>query len=287
MNKATKFRLEMRAPALVSQEAHRQLREHIRAFCGIELDEEKREFMAARLQPLLEKRGLPDADSLCKELASSGREGLLSDLVDAITTNHTYFNREQRHFDHLLETALPDILLRSEQQRSKKLRIWSAACSTGQEAYGLGIVVLEALGENYALWDTGVLATDLNTRALDKARQGRYLSEELARLPRNHLTKYFSEDRPGHYSATPHLRGEILFRRFNLMNPKIPFRSKFDIIFCRNVMLYFDGQSRMRLVHRLTKKLCTGGYLYVGAAEILPVLPDLEAVAPSIYRKTS
>lgn len=287
MTKAAKSRFDWGSTDFVSQAAYRQIRELIRSVCGIELGEEKHDFVAARLQPLLDKHALPDVDTLCRKLKCPRGETLLSELVDVVTTNHTYFNREQRHFDHVREVALPDAIAACDQRNSRKLRVWSAACSTGQEAYSLGIVLLESLGAAYGEWDAGVLATDLSARALEKARDGRYPNEELARVPVDHLTRYFCKDEQGQHCVAPVLRREVLFRRYNLVNPKIPFRSQFDIIFCRNVMLYFDAQSRMGLVHRLTRKLRIGGYLYIGAAETLPSLPDLEAVAPSIFRRLS
>lgn len=272
-----------RGAQVISAANYQKIKETVKTACGIELGDEKQSFVVSRLQPMIERKGYQSIEAFCEGLSGASRDKLLSDLVDTISTNHTFFNRENKHFEHFCSTSLPDSV-RHNQSR-KKLRIWCAASSYGQEPYTLAMLMMNQLGMDYGSWDAGILATDISNKVLDFANRGRYPSKDLEPLPPALVSKYFENQRDGFHVARPELKKEVLFRRFNLMNNVLPFKSTFDIVFCRNVMIYFDQATKAGLVRRIKDKLRQGGFLYVGAAESLPPNHGLRQVAPSVFRK--
>jgi len=215
----------------------------------------------------------------------SGEEVRL--LVDAMTTNLTSFNRESLHFSFIAETAFPALLAQKRKQGDQRIRVWSAACSTGEEPYTLAMYLLKAM-ENPRLWDLKILATDISTQVLDVARQGLYSTERLAPLPIDFRQRFFQPcDRNGKngFSVAPEVRQLISFRNLNLVN-NWPFTGPFDFIFCRNVMIYFDEPTQQRLVQRFWECLPPGGYLFTGHAESLNGMQHrFRFVEPTIYQK--
>jgi chemotaxis protein methyltransferase CheR len=201
-------------------------------------------------------------------------------MIEAITTNKTSFFREPQHFSYLCRQIVPGL-------RNRKIRIWSAGCSSGEEPYSTTILLNEAI-QDLALWDIGILATDLSSHMLARARKGIYDTNDLRDVPTLLISKYFSciETNPvRRYQVIEPLRRLVRFARLNLMG-EWPMRGPFDVIFCRNVMIYFDKQTQGRLVNRFWNLLKPEGHLFVGHSESLAGLPHKFRYAqPAIYVK--
>jgi chemotaxis protein methyltransferase CheR len=202
-------------------------------------------------------------------------------FLNRITTNHSFFGRENEHFEFLLRTALPYL----EPRRKNDLRIWSAGCSAGQEAYNIAMVMDEYFGPRKAQWDTTILATDISTKVLKTAQEGIYPAENLIGLPEAWRRKYFQALADGNCQVAEKIRKEVVFRIFNLMNTFV-YKKPFDIIFCRNVMIYFDAQTTARLVEKFYNATAEGGYLFIGHSEsINREHTKYTYIKPAIYQK--
>lgn len=247
---------------------------------GIDLSK-KRQLISSRLSNALKERGYTDFHSFVEHLFHSKDPTELELVLNKLTTNYTFFLREKEHFSFFEQTVLPE--LERKHQRDRVLSIWSAGCSSGEEPYTLSIYLKEYFGPNARHWDTRVLATDISQQALSKAQAGRY--QIPADMPDAWLRKYFKKDgATGQYEVSQELRSNVIFRTFNLMEP-IRFRLKFDVIFCRNVMIYFDQPTRDALVRRFWEAMNPGGYLFISHSESLGQTPLFQLTAPSIYRK--
>jgi chemotaxis protein methyltransferase CheR len=253
---------------------------------GINLTDQKRSLLVGRLQKVLRQTGHTSFKSYYDALLEDSTEQALSQLVDRISTNHTYFYREKSHFDFFIETALPRLKPVLERQNNRDIRIWCAGCSSGEEAYMLLMLLREYLGSQYSRWDGGILATDISSRVLDVARRGIYAEDRLRMLPEHLRRKYFRQLSDGQYEVVDDLRQEATFRRFNLMNDVFPFKKPFHIIFCRNVMIYFDDPTRKTLVAKFHKHTADGGYFFLGHSETLGRGQSLfKYLAPAVYQK--
>lgn len=253
---------------------------------GINLTEEKRALVIARLGKLLRSRGFKNFKAYYDHLLADSTGSALDSLANSISTNFTFFYRESEHFEIFLSTVLPEMDKRISGGNERDLRLWCAGCSSGQEPYTLQMLIREYFGQRYALWEAGLLATDISARALETAMRGVYPAETLDRLPRPLVLRYFSKAAGREYGVTDEIKKDVTFRRFNLMNERFPFRKPFHIIFCRNVMIYFDADTQARAAEKLTGNLEPGGYLFVGHAESLSRRPSsLEYVQPAVYRK--
>ncbi|MFW6331107.1 MAG: CheR family methyltransferase [Gemmatimonadota bacterium] len=247
----------------------------MQAVAGIRLPPGKETLVKSRLSKRLRALGLPDFDAYLRRVEEDGG-GELRHMVDALTTNKTSFFREPAHFDHLTGEALPAL------GGAAPLRIWSAGCSTGEEPYTLAMVLRE---HDPKRDDARILGTDISTRALALARQGEYAEPVLAGVPAPLRDRYFEVAGPGRFRAGGGLRSLVSFGRLNLMS-EWPMRGPFDVIFCRNVMIYFDRDVRERLVARFHGLLREGGYLYVGHSESLTGLDHMfRYVRPAVYRR--
>lgn len=253
---------------------------------GIHLSDEKRSLLVGRLQKLLKIEGMGTFSEYYAYLSSHGSAESYSKLIDAVSTNHTYFNRENQHFDFFEKTAFPDILGKLGEKKSRDIRIWCAGCSSGEEPYTLLMLMRDVLGTQYHQFDAGILATDISERILDTARKGIYGADRIAALPEARQKKYFKRLGADSFQVNEKLREEAVYRRFNLMNTVFPFKQQFQIIFCRNVMIYFDQQTREKLVERFHRSLMPGGYFFIGHSESLgrdQVLFDY--IMPAVYRR--
>jgi len=253
---------------------------------GINLTEQKRAMVAGRLRKSMQRSGFSGFGEYYENVVNdkTGRE--LSNLVNCISTNHTFFYREEKHFEFFQNVALPNVVDYLRKQGSRDLRIWCAGCSSGEEAYVLTMLLLDFFGKEYGLWDAGLLATDISGRVLDIARQGIYATDRLNSLPQKYLNKYFARMPDGNYSVIDRVKKEIVFRRFNLMNDVFPFKESFHIIFCRNVMIYFDRPSRENLIEKFHRLMVPGGYLVIGHSESLGRDQNLfRYLHPAVYRK--
>ena len=259
-----------------------RLVEMIRSNYGIDL-RKKKTLVEGRLAKELGDRGFERLDDYLDVVVRDRQGDELARLLNRLTTNHTYFMREAAHFTHLSENVLPEI---ARMAKDRDIRIWSAGCSTGQEAYTLYMLLDEYFATLPGKWDYSVLATDISLRALDIAREGRYDNEELVELPALWRKKHLRDQKDGTSRFSDTVRQGVIFRPFNLMEPEFPFRRPFHVIFCRNVMIYFEHDTKMRLVRRFETHTVTGGYLYIGLTEsVARGLTGYRYVLPSVYRK--
>ncbi len=253
----------------ISDQEFQLMRDLIYQRFGINLTEQKRSLLVGRLQKLIGSCGFSSFREYYEHLKKDRGEQALSQLIDRISTNHTYFNREKEHFDFFLNTALPQVVKDLERQNRRDLRIWCAGCSTGEEPYMLLMLMHEFFGSAYSRWDAGILATDISLRALGVAREGLYTEDRVDAIPAEFRRKNLKKLPDGNWQVEQGLRKEATFRRFNLMNQTFPFKKPFQIIFCRNVMIYFDQQTRDTLVQKFHRVTDPGGYLFIGHSETL------------------
>ncbi len=255
--------------------------------CGINLHEGKKALLQARLNRRLRQTGIGSYEEYFKIITSEENPGEFVHFLDSISTNLTYFFREPQHFDFLEKVALPELITRKRNERDFRIRIWSAGCSTGEEPYSLAMCMLLHLQE-IARWDVRILATDISTRTLEAASNGVYSEDKVQKVPPSfrHLNfnKIAGQNGRPEYEIAPRVKRLVTFHRLNLKEP-YPFNGRFDFIFCRNVMIYFDKKTQQELVNRITSFLSRGGYFYVGHSESLTGLSHkLTYVRPAIYR---
>ena len=210
---------------------------------------------------------------------NSGRE--VANLINRLTTNHTYFMRESEHFDHFREVFLPQA---EKAIKDHDLRIWSAGCSFGNEPYNLAMCLDEYFGFKKQNWDLKILATDISFNALRSAARGVYTKNALDNLPEEWRRRYFDETSHGLYQVKDRIRNNVVFKYHNLME-EINFKKKFDLILCRNVMIYFDDKTKSQLCRRFYNATEDGGYLYIGHAESAPDDMPYVKTQPAVYRK--
>ncbi len=253
----------------------------------INLSPDKRQLVSARLGKRLRAMNVPTIGDYCRLLQAPGADEELANLIDAISTNHTFFFRESAHFDFLRGTVVPEMLARSRTERWSRFHVWSSACSSGEEPFSIAMTLADCL-PNFP-WH--VEATDISRRVLAKAMTGIYNGETVARLPREVLRSHFQRGfgpQEGNYRVKRTLRERVSFHHLNLLEGEVPFREPFHVIFCRNVMIYFDRPTQDELVTRLANRLIPGGYLFVGHSESLTQMRhSLQPVRPAIYRKPS
>jgi chemotaxis protein methyltransferase CheR len=253
---------------------------------GIHLTEQKRSLVLGRLQKVIRREGYASFAAYCDELERDDSGRGLDELVNRLTTNHTFFYREAAHFEALANEILPERLEALARRGRKDIRIWCAGCSTGEEAYALQMTLMDVLGADYPAWDAGILATDISSRALGIAREGVYSDERVRKIPEHTAREHFRRRADGSWQVADRVRKEITFRRFNLMNERFPFKQPFDIIFCRNVMIYFDEETRDALVRRFYAHTAAGGYLFIGHSESLQRTScPYRYIRPAVYRK--
>lgn len=243
----------------------------------------KRTLVLGRLQHFIQQNGFRSFGDYFRYVHGdhTGKAGIA--LVNKLTTNHTFFMREPKHFEFFTQTVLPCLV--KEEKDAKDLRIWSAGCSTGAEPYTIAMIIDSFFGREKWLWDTKILATDISTAVLEQAQKAIYLDTQLELLPANWLRQYFRKIDEGR-ELIDKIKQEVIFRRFNLMNEAWPFKKKFHVVFCRNVMIYFDADTRRALIERFYHHTETGGYLFIGHSESLNRQEsEYKFVAPAIYRK--
>lgn len=244
----------------------------------------KKEIMDGRLSNMIRIRGFDNYDAYMNALMQDPSGEMEKELVNLLSTNHTYFMREFEHFEYMKKVVLP--YLRKKEENIQDLRIWCGAASSGEEPYTLAMLLVDFFGLEHDKWDTTVLATDISTEVLQTAVRGVYKKEQIAELPDNWKRRFFRSVGEGEYFAiTDELKNEVLFRQFNLMDD-FPFRKKLHVIFLRNVMIYFDRPTKQNLIKKLYDVLEPGGYLFVGRTETIEKgnVP-FELVEPSIFRK--
>ncbi len=257
---------------------------------GISLGEKKKELVKSRLGKRLRATGIATFktyyDYVTSAASGSGEE--LVKLIDAISTNKTSFFRENDHFIYLRETVIPAILEACKKSGKKKIRVWSAGCSSGEEPYTMAIVFHENI-KNISAWDLKILGTDISTKVLAKARAGVYRMETIQDVPLAQRRAHFqvgSGTMAGECKVKQHLRDLVVFRRLNLMMPTFPFKGLFDFIFCRNVIIYFNKKTQAELMAKYHRYLKPGGYLFLGHSEGLSGNNGaFKYIKPALYQK--
>ncbi|HTS30341.1 MAG TPA: protein-glutamate O-methyltransferase CheR [Bryobacteraceae bacterium] len=247
-----------------------------RAF-GLDLKSGKEELVSARLRRLVNSGGFRTYREYCRHVLADSTGEALAGMIDALATNHTSFLREPDHFHFLRQQVLPALA------GGQLLEIWCAACSTGEEVWTLAFLVNEATASR----NIQITATDISNKVLRFAERAVYSEERCQGLPAGWLSRYFVPvDGPGRvYRVCPRIRTQASFQRMNLIKP-FAWRRQFPVIFCRNVMIYFDRETQERVVGQLAECLEPGGYLFVGHAESLTrIAHSLDYVRPAVYRK--
>lgn len=265
-------------PRTLNDQEFTQFQKLIYDIAGISLSTAKKPLVSGRLAKRLKHHGVESYGDYFRILQKDAQHGELQIAVDLLTTNETYFFREHKHFDFLRDQVLPHY------RPGRPFRVWSAACSSGQEPYTLAMVLADSLGD--APWE--ILASDISTRVLDRARTGQYALEQAEKVPRHYLSRYCLKGvgpQDGTFIVDRALRSRIKFSQINL-NQSLPNVGEFDVIFLRNVMIYFNTSTKRQVVQRLTGQLRKDGYLIIGHSESLNgVVDHLPVVQPSIYRR--
>ena len=266
-----------------------RLSEFIQDSCGIRLPPAKKTMLEGRLRKRLRALCIESFERYCELLFSpGGSQSEYIHMIDAVTTNKTDFFREPDHFDCLSERILPELIHLQGVGARKRLNVWSAACSTGEEPYTLAMVLSE-FAEGCPGFDFSILATDISTAVLEKARSGIYEHDRVIPIPmmlrKKYLLKSKQKDK-GLVRIAPELRNSVRFARLNFLEEEYGIDEPMAIVFCRNVLIYFDRPTQQKLVNRLFQHLMSGGYLFVGHSESLHGM-DLPLVqtATTIYRK--
>jgi len=253
---------------------------------GIRMGDAKRALVSGRLTKRVLALGFPSFAGYVEYLKGAGGGVEVSELLNILTTNHSYFYREREHFDYMATQILPPIRKALQSGKAAEFRIWSAGCAAGEEAYSIAMTVMEAMGPDAFRMDWGILATDISTKALHAGKEAVYPSARLKDLPKGMLATYMDKVEEDLWRVRQEVKSQVLFKSLNLMREDFPFRGKFDVVFCRNVMIYFDGESRARLVKSLYRVIKPGGHLFIGHSESL-ARDDcpFQYVKPAIYRK--
>jgi chemotaxis protein methyltransferase CheR len=266
----------------ISNEEFDCFRSLIYAESGISLNDSKRALVVARLSKRLRQLELPTFQAYYDHVVAEKDGEEFTQMLDSISTNKTDFFREPKHFEFLRDRILPEL------QTDRKIRIWSAACSTGEEPYTIAMTLYDGV-DSPNRWDCKILASDLSTRVLAKAAAGIYDENQVRDLPSPVLQRHFLKGggtSAGKVKVKPHLADRVTFRRINLMDDRYPLKTPVDVIFCRNVMIYFDRPTQERLMAKFYRYLSVGGYLFIGHSESLQwVKHRFQYVAPTTYRK--
>ena len=247
---------------------------------GIDL-KKKRQLIEGRLSSTLRSKQLDNFTQYLKLLQSPNGAPEVQIFLNKITTNHSYFARETDHFDYLSKVVLPAL----QKTNKREIRIWSAGCSSGQEAYNIAMVIDQFFGSLKGNLDTTILATDISTNVLGKAQSAIYSPDNLVGLPDAWINQYFNKLDNGNYQVVEKIRNEVVFRVANLMEPFV-YKQPFDVIFCRNVMIYFDFETNQQLIKKFYQATANNGCLFVGHSESVDKnQTEYTCVKPAIYQK--
>lgn len=253
---------------------------------GIDLSK-KRVLVQGRLGNMLNDRGFKSYDEYLDTVMGDKSGAEVTTILNKLTTNHTFFMREPEHYTFLKETILPYMV--ETCSKDHVIRIWSAACSSGEECYTTAMLIDQYFGLDKGKWDTQILATDISQSVIGKAKLGIYQEEGMKGLSNDWKARYFNKLSDGRYEICKSIRDEVIFKTFNLMDP-MPDKYKmkpFDLIFCRNVMIYFDAPTKCGVVNRFYDVVKPGGYFFIGHAEsINRNETKFDYIKPAIYRRS-
>ncbi len=250
---------------------------------GIHLAE-KRSLVTGRLDNFLVRNGYSSYTDYMDQVEQDVSGKLTEELVNTLTTNHTYFMREKEHFELFKNIVLPEI--KAAKGKEKDLRIWCGASSTGEEPYTLAMIIKDFFSLESSSWDTKLLATDISTDVLRYAMKGEYTEEQIEPLPDSWKRRYFHKStEPGKFMVVDDLKSQVLYRQFNLLSP-MPFKKPLQVVFLRNVLIYFEKDVKNDILRRIYECLEPGGYLFVGTTESVDrAAVPYRYVQPSVYRK--
>ncbi len=253
---------------------------YVKTNYGIDLTK-KRVLIEGRLSYTVKSKGYSSYDQYIKSMLSDPSKKELEVFLNKITTNHSYFARETEHFEFLTKVALPQF----EKTNRNQIRIWSAGCSSGQEAYNIAMIIDQYFGTKKGLWNTKITATDISTDVLTKAKAGIYQQDNLKDMPPKLLSQYFKKIDNDKFQVIDKIKNEVTFSELNLMG-NFSFAQPFDIIFCRNVMIYFDRETTTNLVEKFYKSTANDGYLFIGHSELIDkTKTKYKYIMPAIYKK--
>jgi chemotaxis protein methyltransferase CheR len=274
----------------ISDRLFGQFRTLIHREAGIALADGKQSLLVSRVAGRLRELGLSSFESYYELVSDPASVDERGRLLDRICTNETQFFRDPRQWHFLQEHVFPRLESESTQLVSRRIRAWSAACSTGEEPYSLAMT-LRARFPASAGWHVDVLATDLSTRVLTLAREGIWPLEKSADIPERYRKAFMlrgTGSQAGKMKAGPEIRSVVSFARVNLNDPVYPVNGRFELIFCRNVLIYFDRNSKVAVLERLLEHLAPGGYLFMGYAETTATISDrLATVGPNVYARSA
>lgn len=270
----------------ISDQEFRQIAELVYQRFGINLGDKKKVLVRGRLNKLLRAQNYTSfKDYYDDVLADTSGKNLLT-LIDRISTNHSFFYREADHFEYLTGHVLPELTAEGAIHGSDDLRIWCAGCAAGEEAYTIAMVISEFFPATFFSGSPVILATDISMTALETAVKGRYSAEKVRGLPERLLKKYLTLGKDGIYEIRADLKKMILFKRLNFKQETFPFKRKFQVVFCRNVMIYFDQETKIDLAERIGRHIVPGGYFLIGHSESLGrEMAEFQYVRPAVYRK--
>lgn len=253
---------------------------------GVNLTDKKKALVKGRLNSMLKTNGIGSFGAYYDRVVKDPTGRGLLELIDRLSTNHSFFFREQAHFGFLKEVVLPEVCSKLEAEGSRDLRIWSAGCAAGEEAYTLAMVLHDYFGPNIGAWDAGVLGTDISVSSLETAAGGVYQSAKLGAIP-GRYKPFVRKSGDDEFAMDERLKKLITFRRLNLMRDEYPFKGRFQIVFCRNVMIYFDKETKDRLIARIRRYLKKDGYLFIGHSETLGRNPKgYRYIMPTVYQRS-
>ncbi len=271
--------------ARLTESEFREIVSFVKVNYGIDLGN-RRNFVEMRVGRLMDATGFDSFSEYFGSICADITGVQVSDFINHLTVNYTLFYREHIHFDYLRSVVLPWMV--EKEQVGHDLRMWSAGCASGEEPYTIAMVIADYLGLNRPLWDAKILATDISTVALKKAVAAEYPAGSVDGLNPSWIKRYFVMDpqKKDIVTIASDIRSEVIFRKLNLVGSPFQFKRKFHFIFCRNVMIYFDEETKNRLLNRLYDVLEDGGYLFIGLSETIEKnATRFEYVMPSVYRK--
>lgn len=243
----------------------------------------RRALIELRLSDYLENNSIESYDSLMDMVEADKSMELSFFLIGKLTTNHTFFNRENVHFDYISRIVLPNLIKQCTER--KCINVWSAACSSGEEAYNSAMVLRDFFLENQEDWDIKVYASDISLKMLETAIEGIYSKNDVDKLSEDWKKRYFIKLSSGDYKVSDFIKKDVIFKHLNLIGP-VNFEEKFDIVLARNVLIYFDSHIIKKVVDKIADLMNVGGYLFVGMTESIEINNEkLEYVQPSIYRR--
>jgi chemotaxis protein methyltransferase CheR len=268
----------------ITEKEYHRIRDYIKVNFGINLGEEKRSLIYSRLHSVIVQKGFNNFTQYFDYLVADKSGAAVTQFIDKVTTNHTFFQRETDHFDYFRDTVLPQI--EAKHKADRDVRVWCAGCSSGEESCQLEMILQDYFGGKPEKWDTQLLATDISTQVLEKAVAGVYPAESVSALPPKWRNEYFTKLDNERCAVSSKIKSQITYRKLNLMDDAFPFKKQMQAIFCRNVMIYFDNETRDSLVEKFYDLTEPGGYLFIGHSESLNnTSAKYKYIKPAIYRK--